>query len=273
MKRKLQSKPIGIFDSGVGGLTVLKEVIKHLPDENIIYFGDTARVPYGNKSVDTIIRYAIQDSKFLLSMDVKLIVVACNTVSSNAMDILRKSFHIPFIDVLLPNAIYAAQISKNRRIGVIGTSATIDSGAYKRAIKRFDPSISVFSEATPLLVSLAEEGWINKKSTQLILEEYLSKLMKKDIDTIILGCTHYPLFENSIKKICGKNINIVNSARQTARTVKNVLEDKNILNTDNKKGDIRFCLSDIPRNFDKIAVRFLKQNIESKSEKIDIDKY
>ncbi|PIP13625.1 MAG: glutamate racemase [bacterium (Candidatus Stahlbacteria) CG23_combo_of_CG06-09_8_20_14_all_34_7] len=273
MKRKIQSKPIGIFDSGVGGLTVLNEVVKHLPNENIIYFGDTARVPYGSKSVETIKKFAIQDSKFLISMKVKMIVVACNTVSSNAMNILHESFDIPFVDVLLPNAMYASQITRKKRIGVIGTAATIESGAYSKIINKFNKTHKVFSLATPLLVPLAEEGLIDNKATNIILEDYLSNLKEYDIDTLILGCTHYPLFEKRIKEIVGKDIQVVNSARQTARTVKSMLEDMGILNLENKKGDVRFYLSDIPRNFRKIAQRFLKQNTTGKVLKINIENF
>ncbi|MDD3804459.1 MAG: glutamate racemase [bacterium] len=273
MKRKTQSKPIGIFDSGVGGLTVLKEVLKQLPNENIIYFGDTARVPYGSKSVETIRRFALQDSAFLKSMDVKMIVVACNTVSSNAMNLLRENFDVPFVDVLLPNAMYASQVTRKNRIGVIGTPATVESGAYSRIIKKFNPQHKVFSEATPLLVPLAEEGLIESEATEIILKNYLSRLLLKDIDALILGCTHYPLFEKKIKEIAGSEVHVVNSARQTARTVKSMLEDSNMLNCANKKGDVRFFLSDIPRNFKKIAQRFLKQNIAGKVTRIDIESY
>ncbi|MGE3063343.1 MAG: glutamate racemase [bacterium] len=273
MNKKIQNKPIGIFDSGVGGLTVLKEVVRHLPNENIIYFGDTARVPYGSKSPETIKRFALQDSAFLKSMDVKMIVVACNTVSSNAMNLLRESFDVPFVDVLLPNAMYASQITRKKRIGVIGTAATIESGAYGRIIKKFNRQHKVFSLATPLLVPLAEEGLIESQATEIILKDYLSKLLSKDIDALILGCTHYPLFEKKIQKIAGDEVQIVNSARQTARTVKSMLEDQNMLNAGNKKGDIRFYLSDIPRNFSKIASRFLKQKIDSKVFRINIENY
>lgn len=273
MKKRIQNKPIGIFDSGVGGLTVLKEVIKQLPNEDIIYFGDTARVPYGSKSAETIKRFAMQDSAFLKSMDVKMIVVACNTVSSNAMTLLRESFDVPFVDVLLPNAMYASQVTMNRKIGVIGTAATVESGAYAKIIKKFDKSHKVFSLATPLLVPLAEEGLTESKATEIILRDYISKLTQRGIDTLILGCTHYPLFEKKIGEIAGKRVQVVNSARQTARTVKSMLEDADMLNQTNKKGDVRFFLSDIPRNFRKIARRFLKQDIAGRVFRIDIENF
>lgn len=274
MKKNYQNRPIGIFDSGVGGLTVLKEIVKILPNEDIIYFGDTARVPYGTKSADTIKKFAFQDVNFLLSKNVKIIVVACNTVSSNAMEDLKLKYkNIPFVDVLMPNAIYASQITNNFNIGVIGTPATILSSAYKKSLKRLNPKIKVFSKMTPLLVPLAEEGFTKGQIVDNILKHYLKSLIRKNIDTLILGCTHYPLFEKSISKICGKNISVINSAKHTARTVKNILEDYNIENYENKKGDIQIFLSDIPINFDKILKRFLKIRLSHKIEKINIDNF
>ncbi|HAF08313.1 MAG: glutamate racemase [bacterium] len=274
MKKKLQNSPVGIFDSGIGGLTVLKEIRKVLPNEDLIYFGDTARVPYGIKSVATIQKYAIQDVNFLLKKDVKLIVVACNTVSSNAMDILRTKFkNIPFVDVLIPNALYASQITNNLKIGVIGTPATIGSGSYRKVLKRFNPKIKVFSKMTPLLVPLAEEGFLKGEITRLVLKNYLGGLINKNIDTLILGCTHYPLFEKEISKICGKKISIVNSALQTARTVKNILEDNDIENRKETFGNIKIYLSDIPVNFSKTVYKFLKLDLKNGIEKVDIEKY
>lgn len=274
MRKKLQNRPVGIFDSGIGGLTVLKEIRKVLPNEDLIYFGDTARVPYGIKSVATIQKYAIQDVNFLLKKDVKLIVVACNTVSSNAMDILRTKFkNIPFVDVLIPNALYASQITNNLKIGVIGTPATIGSGSYRKVLKRFNPKIKVFSKMTPLLVPLAEEGFLKGEITRLVLKNYLGGLINKNIDTLILGCTHYPLFEKEISKICGKKISIVNSALQTARTVKNILEDNDIENRKETFGNIKIYLSDIPVNFSKTVYKFLKLDLKNGIEKVDIEKY
>ncbi len=273
MKKNQNKLPIGVFDSGVGGLTVVKELIKRLPNENIIYFGDTARVPYGTKSAKTIKHFAIQDTNFLLSKNVKIIVVACNTVSSNAMDILKRKFKVPFIDVLKPNAILAANITTNNKIGVIGTPATIESKSYNKIIINKNKKTKIYSLPTPLLVPLAEEGWINKQATHSILNEYLSVLLRKNIDTLILGCTHYPLFEKQIKKICGKNVNVINSARETANTVYNVLNKMDLLNNSTKKGDIHFYLSDIPRNFPNILIRFLDYKLKNKIKKIDIEKY
>lgn len=271
MKKNAANSPIGIFDSGVGGLTVLKEIISILPSEDIVYFGDTARVPYGSKSSDTIKRYAIQDSNFLVSRSVKAIVVACNTVSSNAMQILRSGYDIPFIDVLEPNAAFAAEKTRNGRIGVIGTSATIESGAYERKLHSIDKSIRVFQQAAPLLVPLAEENWKDRSVIDAVLESYLKPLMRKNIDTLILGCTHYPVFEQRIRKIC-RGVRVINSARHTAFTVREILSGSGMLNTKNKKGHTDFYLSDIPRNFSLISRRFLKTDIPA-IEKIDIESY
>ncbi len=272
MKKRINNLPIGVFDSGVGGLTVVKEILKKLPNENIIYFGDTARVPYGPKSSDTIKHFALQDAAFLISKKVKLIVVACNSVSSNAMPILQKHYKLPIIDVLKPNAEYAAHSTKNNIIGIIGTHATIESGAYEKYINKINPLSKVIKIPTPLLVPIAEEGWSNHKIAYDILNIYLAPLIKGRIDTLILGCTHYPLFEKPLKSIVGKNIKIINSAKYTAKTVKNILANENMLNNDKKKGDIRFYLSDIPRNFACVAKQFLKMPV-SNVKKINIENY
>ncbi len=273
MKRNQNSLPIGVFDSGVGGLTVVREILRQIPNENVVYFGDTARVPYGTKSASTITHFAMQDSRFLLSRKVKMIVVACNTVSSNSMKVLRKNLSVPLIDVLKPNAELAALTTQNNRIGIIGTPATIESGSYEKVISKYNPSARVFTLATPLLVPLAEQGWTNREATNLILNEYLQKLLKKNIDTLILGCTHYPLFEREIKRICTKRVKVINSARETAMSVKQMLVDGGIVNNGKRKGDISFFLSDIPRNFPSITKRFLNYNIKNDFKQIDIEKY
>lgn len=270
--RKVNDLPIGVFDSGVGGLTVVKEIIRQLPGEDIIYFGDTARVPYGSKSPDTIRHFAMQNSRFLADEQVKLIVVACNTVSSNAMDLLRRNFTLPFIDVLAPNAEIAARTTRNNRIGIIGTHATIESGSYERVIIELNSNAQIFAQPAPLLVPLAEEGWTEHKSAQLILNEYLGPLIDRDIDTLILGCTHYPLFEGLIREICGEGINVINSSRHTAQRVAENLKNNNNL-SGNEKGDITFCLSDIPRNFYDIAERFLMHKISKPVRRINIEAF
>lgn len=270
--RKTSNRPIGVFDSGVGGLTVVKELIRNMPNEHIVYFGDTARVPYGSKSVKSISHFALQDASFLMTKKVKMIIVACNTVSSNAMPVLTSRFDIPFVDVLKPNGEYAASATKNNRIGIIGTYATIESGAYEKYIKKLNPSAKIFSMPTPLLVPIAEEGWTGTDIAEKVLEKYLKPILTKNIDTLILGCTHYPLFENKIKAITGKSVNIVNSARYTASTVRIILRDTGITSRRATTGKTDFYLSDIPRNFSSIARRFLKQDV-CNVKRIDIESY
>ncbi len=192
-----KEKPIGVFDSGIGGLTVVKRIANTLPEEDIVYFGDTARVPYGSKSNSTVIEYSIQDARFLMNKNVKVIVAACNTASSIAIEQLRKNFDVPVIGMIEPGAQLAVKETKNKKIGVIGTRATISNKAYSKEIKRLDPQILVFEKACPLFVPLAEEGWIDHKATYEIAEEYLAELRDLKIDTLVLGCTHYPLLIQS----------------------------------------------------------------------------
>ena len=188
-----KEKPIGVFDSGIGGLTVVKRISSYLPQEDVVYFGDTARVPYGSKSNSTVVEYSLQDARFLISKNVKAIVVACNTASSTALDELKNSFNVPIIGMIEPGSQMAVKETRNKRIGVIGTRATITNQAYSKTIKSIDPHIKVFERACPLFVPLAEEGWINHQATRLIAEEYLEGLKQYDIDTLVLGCTHYPI--------------------------------------------------------------------------------
>ena len=206
----MDKRPIGVFDSGLGGLSVIKELNRVLPDENIVYFGDTGRVPYGTKSPKTIIKYAKEDESFLLSHDVKLIIAACGTVSSVARE-TGEQLPVPFIEVVTPGAKAAVEATKNGKIGVIGTAATVKSGSYKKAMLSLDDSISVFQEACPLFVQLVEEGWINKDDevTRLTAERYLKPLKEEGVDTLILGCTHYPLLKTFLRQCCGEKVNII----------------------------------------------------------------
>jgi len=197
-------KPIGVFDSGIGGLTVVKEIIKLLPYENLVYFGDTARVPYGIKSKETIIKFSLENTLFLLQQDVKVIVVACNTSSSLALPIIRRHFKIPIIGVIMPGAKEAVYATKNKKIGVLGTRATINSNAYEEEIKRLDSGMHVYSQACPMFVPLVEEGWINDSITTKVAEKYLGLMRAKGVDTVILGCTHYPLLKSKIQEVMGK---------------------------------------------------------------------
>ncbi len=255
-------KPIGVFDSGIGGLTVVKEVIKLLPDEDIVYFGDTARVPYGIKSRETIIKFSLENTLFLLQKDVKMIVVACNTSSSLALPVIRKHFKIPLIGVIMPGAKEAVYATKNKKIGVIGTRATINSGAYEEEIKRLDSSIKVLSQACPMFVPLVEEGWSNDDITMKIAEKYLTSMKKAGVDTLILGCTHYPLLKQKIQVIMGKGVKLIDSAQQVAVEVKQVLTQEGLLRREKGRPTREYFVSDEVAIFQKIAKRFLGADLK-----------
>jgi glutamate racemase len=230
--KNMDNRPIGIFDSGVGGLTIASEVMKALPGEKIIYFGDTARVPYGSKSKDTVTRYSRQMVNFLIGKGVKAIVAACNTVCANSLDKLTEEFDIPIIDVLNPGALSCLEATRNNIVGVIGTEGTINSGAYEKALKSACPDVTVYSKACPLFVPLAEEGWTSNSVANITTEIYLQELIDKEIDSLLLGCTHYPLLIDCIKRVTG-GINIINSAVAVAGSLKAFLEENKML-SDNK---------------------------------------
>lgn len=254
-------RPIGVFDSGIGGLTVVKEIMRYLPYEDIVYFGDTARVPYGTKSPNTVIKFSIENALFLLRFNVKLIVVACNTSSSYSLPILKNNFKVPVMGVINPGAEEATKITRCGRIGVIGTFATIQSAAYEKEIKKINSDLKVFSQACPLFVPLAEEGWLNDKVTYEIAKRYLKPLKDKGIDTLILGCTHYPLLKEVIKGVTGKGVALIDSAKQIACHAKEVLIWKGELSKRKKAGRYRFYVSDEPKKFAKSGERFLGQKI------------
>ncbi len=254
-------KPIGVFDSGVGGLTVVKELVKALPGEEIIYFGDTARVPYGSKSRRTIIRFSLENGLFLDKHNVKLIVVACNTSSSVSLPALRRKFKIPVIGVIAPGASDAVGISRNKRIGVIGTSATIASNAYKRQILKLSPRAKVFSLSCPLFVPLAEEGWLDTKITHDVIGKYIKPLKARNIDTLVLGCTHYPLLKKAIADIAGRRISLVDSAKSTAASAGLLLKNQGALCATRRKASVKFFVSDEPARFKEIGERFLGRKL------------
>jgi glutamate racemase len=222
--------PIGVFDSGVGGLTVVKELVNQMPSEDIVYFGDTARVPYGIKSKETIIRFSIENILFLLKKEVKLICVACNTVSSMALPVIKNHFRVPIVGVIAPGAREAVYATRNKHIGVIGTKGTVKSRAYEEEIKQLDPGVKVTAVACPLFVPFVEEGWLEGPVVQEVAEKYLYPLKKAEVDTVILGCTHYPLLKNVIKKVLGKDVCLIDSAKQVAVEVKNILAVQGSLN-------------------------------------------
>jgi glutamate racemase len=254
-------RPIGVFDSGVGGLTVVGQLQAILPKEQIIYFGDTARVPYGTKSKETVTKFSVENVEFLMKHDVKMIVVACNTVSSLSLDFLKRCFRVPIIGVIEPGAKGALGATRNNRVGVIGTCATISSCAYEKTIKKLNPRISVFSQNCTLFVPLVEEGWLDKNVTKEVAQTYLGPLKKKGIDTLILGCTHYPLLKSTLSKVMGEDVVLIDSAREVARCAKEVLDAGGLLNDSGSKPKHGFFVSDEPDRFARIGERFLKKKM------------
>ena len=252
-------RPIGIFDSGVGGLTVFSEVEKALPREEIVYFGDTARVPYGTKSKETVTRFSVENIEFLMKHNVKLVLVACNTASSLSLGFLKRCFRVPIIGVIEPGAKMAVNSTRNNKIGVIGTSATISSGAYERAIKKISSRMSVFSRSCPLFVPLVEEGWNAGFIAGKIASVYLGALKNKNIDTLILGCTHYPLLKSVIRKVMGDKISLVDSAQGVAKEAKSILAASGLMNETPGRKKHKFFVSDEPEHFMRLSERFLRR--------------
>ncbi|MEX0685052.1 MAG: glutamate racemase [Balneolales bacterium] len=254
--------PIGIFDSGIGGLTVAKAVMNAMPEEHIIYFGDTARVPYGIKSVDTVRQYALQITDFLLEKGVKMVLIACNTVAASAeKEIKEKCNDIPVIGVIEAGTRAVHALQKHQKVGVIGTLATIGSGAYDRALTQMMPGISVFSRACPMLVPLAEEGWTDNSISEQVLQIYLEGVRAQNLDALILGCTHYPLFKEPIRRIVdGYGLSIIDSAEAIAEMAKTTLSDTDMLNP-GKRGLLECYVTDKPQRFQELAERFLGKEL------------
>lgn len=257
----MPERAIGIFDSGVGGLTVLREVTRLLPQEELFYVGDTARVPYGTKSPETVRRYAVESAGFLVQRGVKMLVVACNTASAVAVETLASQFQIPVIGVIEPGSQRAAALTRNHKVGVIGTEGTVKSGAYARAIKAHDPTIEVVSVACPLFVPLAEEGWHDHQVADIAAGEYLAPLLAAGVDTLVLGCTHYPLLKKTLHRIMGDAIHLVDSAEETAKVVVETLQTvgPNI----HGMGSVHFFVTDVPERFKRVGSAFLGQNLQS----------
>ncbi|MDR2043365.1 MAG: glutamate racemase [Clostridium sp.] len=267
--------PVGVFDSGVGGLTVVREIMRQIPNEKIVYFGDTARVPYGSKSEETVTRFSRQIVRFLKTHEVKTIVVACNTVSAYAMEELERETDIPLIGVVKPGARVAAEVTRNGRIGVIATEATISSRLYIRYINKLEEKVTIYQKACPLLVPLVEEGLWQDPVTDEIAGRYLSELTDSGIDTLILGCTHYPLIRAALQKIVGEGVTLVNPAYETARELKEMLRREGMLNTDPPRlGDNRyqFYVSDMAEKFKNFANSIIKYGILS-AKKVNIEDY
>ncbi len=251
-----KNAPIGVFDSGVGGLTVAREIMRNLPNEKIVYFGDTARVPYGSKSGNTVLRYSRQIVRFLQTQEVKAIVIACNTASALALDTIEKEIDIPIIGVVKPGASMAISATRNNRIGVIATQSTINSNLYPKLIRESNPEITVFGKACPLFVPLVEEGWTKDPVTVEVASRYLKELMDKEIDTLILGCTHYPLLRHLLQGVVGEHVTLVNPAYETAQALKRLLKELD-LETEEEPGEEgpehRFFASDAVDNFREYA--------------------
>ena len=266
--------PVGVFDSGVGGLTVAREIMRNLPSEKIVYFGDTARVPYGNKSKDTIIRYSRQIIRFLQEQQVKAIVIACNTASAFALDAVRDDLDIPVLGVIEPGAVVAARETRNKRVGVIGTIGTVGSGIHEDFLRQLDPEITVLGKACPLFVPLVEEGWLRDPVTFEVARRYLRELQEREIDTLILGCTHYPLLRSTIREVMGESVRLVNPAYETALELKRLLTEKDLLSTGKEEEEFpyRFYVSDLADKFKSFANSILPYDVEM-TQKIDIEKY
>ncbi|MCX5656850.1 MAG: glutamate racemase [Candidatus Omnitrophica bacterium] len=259
------SQGIGVFDSGVGGLTVVRELRRILPQEKIVYFGDTARVPYGTKSKETIIRFSMENILFLLKQNVKLIVIACNTSSSLALPEIKKHFRIPIIGVILPGAKESVYATRNKRIGIIGTRATIASRAYEEEIKKLEPRAKIISQNCSLFVPLVEEGWLEGDIVNLVARHYLKPLKDFHVDTLILGCTHYPLLKKVIQGVMGKGVLLIDSSKQIAMEVKEILEEGTLLQKGKKSdGNNLYCyVTDKPKIFKSLGEKFLGEKLNN----------
>lgn len=257
----MSTKPIGVFDSGIGGLTVVHALTRQLPHENIVYFGDTARVPYGPKSPQVVRDYAAQDVDFLLSKDVKMVVIACNTVSAVALDVVQKHARMPVVGVIQPGAIRAVKASTRKRVGIIGTTGTVNSKAYNNAIRGIDRDVLVYAQACPLFVPLAEEGWVDHKVTDLVAREYLFPLKLEKIDTLILGCTHYPVLRNAIASVMESGVTLIDSGEAAAAEVERLLDEQRLRNTSTHRPNLQFYVSDVPAKFTEVGERFLGQKM------------
>lgn len=277
-----KAEPIGVFDSGVGGLTVTREIMRQLPNENMVYFGDTARVPYGSKSKDNIIKYSRQIIRFLQTKNVKAIVIACNTASALALDVVKEETDIPVMGVIAPGAAAAVRVTKNKKIGVIGTEATIRSKMYSKVMQEMLPGVEVVGKPCPLFVPIVEEGFAKHKIAEEVIDYYLASMRESDIDTMILGCTHYPLLRSRIMKYLGDGIQLVNPAYETAMELKQLLQERGMLNDEESRpegedqicanGSYEFYVSDTADKFKQFANSILPYDIRT-TQRINIEEY
>jgi glutamate racemase len=256
------SAPIGVFDSGMGGLTVVRELMNQLPNESIIYFGDTARVPYGPKSPDTVLRYSREITSYLKGEGVKALVVACNTATAHALPALRREFDMPIVGVIEPGARAAAAVTKTKRVGVIGTAGTIKSRAYEKEIRKLLPDVEVTAQACALFVPLVEEGWLDSEVTRAVARNYLAPIVSAEVDTLVLGCTHYPLMKTVIGNVVGREVRLIDSAHETARQAGEILRAHGLENGTPDAARYRFIASDAPDTFLGLGERFLGSPID-----------
>ena len=269
----MDDRAIGVFDSGLGGLTAVKQLMNVLPNEDIVYFGDTGRVPYGTRSPQTILKYVMQDINFLKTFNIKMIVVACGTASTVALPVISDKIDIPITGVVDEAAQCAINATKNNKIGVIATSATINSGAFKNKIETLSQTVSTFSVACPLFVPLVENGHFNTQVARLVAMEYLKPMLEKKVDTLILGCTHYPLLWGVISEIMGDDVTLIDVGEAAAKRVKRYLEEKDMLASKKQRGSYSYFVSDSVDNFAHLGSLFLQQQIGEMVNKIDIEKY
>ena len=269
----MDNRSIGVFDSGLGGLTAAKEIMDLFPNESIVYFGDTGRVPYGTRSKETILKYTYSDIRFLLSHDVKMIVIACGTASSAALPHIKDEFSVPIYGVVDAAGYAAVRATKNGRIGIIGTSATIKSGAYTEYIKAHRPGTATFESACPLFVPLVENEHFDTQLTELVVEEYLSGIRSAGVDTLILGCTHYPLLQKAIARYMGNDVTLISPGREVSRFLKKKLDESKRHSPERDKEQYRYYVSDSVEQFEELGGIFLEKEIDGQVSRIDIEKY
>lgn len=269
----MDNRKIGVFDSGIGGLTMVREMMDIMPQESVIYFGDTGRVPYGTKSNETIIKYAKSDINFLLTFEPKMIIAACGTVSAIALSKIKGNYDIPIFGVAEAAAESAILATKNSKIGIIGTQGTIKSDYYRLLINKKRPDMFTISKACPLFVPLVENGYVQEYAAELIAKDYLAPLKQAGVDTLIMGCTHYPHLESVIKKVMGDDVTLINPSRETAFFIKKHLEENGLTSNVEKKGEYRFFASDDAAHFAELGSNFLDRKIDANVEKIDIERY
>ncbi len=269
----MDNRSIGVFDSGLGGLTAVKKIMEELPDEHVIYFGDTGRVPYGTRSHETILKYTKSDIRFLKSFDVKMIVIACGTASSVALPGIKEEFDVPIVGVVDATVYAAVRATKNKKIGIIGTPGTIKSGSYEKQITAYDGEMQTFTKACPLFVPLVENGHFNTPVTRLVIEEYLEDIKAAGVDTLILGCTHYPLMKEAIRDYMGEGVTLIDPGAEVSIYLKKRLSREDAFCESGRQEPYRYYVSDSVESFEELASVFLEKKINGQVEKIDIEKY